>query len=143
MDQGVLENFKKRYSSKLLHIVLANDDELIENLKKVDMLDIVCWSASAWDELPEIFIVWSWRKPDEWWNQDSEQISIEESEHKEMSNENLELLSFMQKIPGCDNANQQDLVEWLATGDDFECDDNDIFELVRGKNDGEDEIDDE
>lgn len=59
---GVLEHIKKYiYSQKLLGFILSNDNsDLNQNLKKIDILDFICWISSAWDEVKPITIVESW-----------------------------------------------------------------------------------
>jgi len=52
MDQGVLEATKKRYRYKLLESILLDDDvDVVQKLKKIDMRDVVHGIHEAWNEV--------------------------------------------------------------------------------------------
>lgn len=104
MDQGVLAALKKRYRRKLLsHILVAveDDQDLVQNLKKVDLLDVIGWIAEAWTELNPITIVRSWRKL-----LDNEGNEFPDN-HDE---EDAGLVGLIQQVPGCEDANDADLM---------------------------------
>lgn len=64
MDQGVLISIKKRYRCKLLFLLFsnANGQELIQKLKKIDLLDVIGWVADSWNELEPLTLFHFWRK---------------------------------------------------------------------------------
>lgn len=64
MDQAVLKSLKKKYRSKILNFVLTGNDDvnLVENMHKVDVLDVIRWISMSWEEIPPITFVRSWRK---------------------------------------------------------------------------------
>ena len=66
LDQGVLENIKRRYKRDLL-LRLLNDDvagsmNIAEFSKTLDIKDAVLMSATSWKEVETVTIVKSWRK---------------------------------------------------------------------------------
>ena len=66
MNQGVLENIKRRYKRDLL-LRLLNDDEvgsinIVEFSKTMNIKDAVLMSAKSWDEVEATTIVKSWSK---------------------------------------------------------------------------------
>lgn len=152
MDQGVLESFKKRYRSKLLSNILLNDEvDIVANLKKVDMLDVVRWVSMAWNEVEPLTIVRSWRKlldhraTNEWWGQGIEPAGGEGNfDDEEMNREDVQLLSLMEQIPGCSMTNEQDLADWMGRDNELEFTDDDILQLVTKKKEEEkDDMDDD
>jgi len=152
MDQGVLESYKRKYRKLLLDIILSDDaeDDYIELLKKIDMLDVVRWSAQAWNEVAPVTIVRSWRKvldhraTDQAWgnfaNQETDNLNdagdLEEVVNAEM--EENELVELLQKIPECRDFERADIREWMHKDDDIELADDDIVQLIN-----EEQIEDE
>lgn len=137
MDQGVLENLKKKYRRKLLSSVLNSDENLVQKLKEVDMVDVIRWIAASWDELLPITIVKSWKKILD--HKASNKFEGEETECDERTADDSELLELLRRIPECEDAVPQDVDEWMDQDDNFEYGDNDILELVTGKMNEEEE----
>jgi hypothetical protein len=57
MDQGVLEQLKKKYRRRLLSSLISaidNNEDYVTTLKKIDMLDVIRWSTEAWEEIPNL-----------------------------------------------------------------------------------------
>ncbi|GFR09827.1 jerky protein homolog-like [Trichonephila clavata] len=107
MNQGVLVILKKRYRHKLLSSLLsANDDGqgLVQNLKKISLLDVVGWIADAWNELESLTLVRSWTTfldP-----KGNEFVGHEDAE-------NVNLLDLLKKVPGCAEADENDVEQWF------------------------------
>lgn len=141
MDQGVLECLKKKYRHKLLSSVLSDtNDTMSQKLKKIDILDVIRWIADSWSEIEPITLVKSWRKlldhkaSDQWEEADTE-------DEQEIANEDLSLISLLQKFPGCDDIEQRDIIEWIRKDDDVEYTDDDIVQLVTRPDEEEEEDD--
>lgn len=61
----------------------------------------------------------------------------------EVVNENNKLVSLLEKVPGCENVNLEDIIEWLANDEVDEITDNDIVAMVLNEETVEDELIDE
>lgn len=107
MDQGVLVSLKRRFRHKLLSSLLsANDDgqDLTQNLKKIYLLDVVGWMVDTWNELETLTLVHSWQKL----------LDHERDEFVEHDDaENVNLLDFLKRVPGCAEAKENDVEQWL------------------------------
>lgn len=104
-------------------------------MKKVDLLNVARWVADVWNEVQSITIVKSWRKlldhkASNQWNAVTSIVTEESEDQKKVSKQDSEILSLLQKLPGCDNAVIQDVYEWMSKDDDFEYTDGDIVQLV-------------
>ena len=65
MDQGVLEDMKRRYKKSLLRSLLMADNDgksMIEFVKKINIKDVIYLVADAWDDIPSLTITKSWNK---------------------------------------------------------------------------------
>lgn len=67
MDQGLLENVKRRYRKFLLFSILTDDDDTnnegyIEKLEAVNIFNAIRLIAAAWNEVNTSKIIKSWRK---------------------------------------------------------------------------------
>ena len=141
MDQGILVTVKKIYRRKLLlSLVLAMDGghEMLDRLKNIDLLDVVGWIAESWDELEPISLVHSWRKLLD--------HSRNEFQQNKEERENPDLVDLLQRIPGCKEATDGDVGEWM--GQDENCEvlgDGEIVAIVKEKDmkDEEESEDDE
>lgn len=106
MDQGVLVSLKRRYRRKMLSSLLsANYDGqgLIQKLKTINLLDVVGWVTDAWNELESLTLVRSWRKL----------LDHEGNEFVEQDAENVNLLDLLKRVPGCAEANENDVEQWF------------------------------
>ncbi len=63
IDQGVLEMQKKKYQQHLSSLISAIDynEDYVTTLKKIDMLNVIRWLAKAWEEIPNLSLVMSWK----------------------------------------------------------------------------------
>ncbi|XKL62421.1 hypothetical protein PGB90_002254 [Kerria lacca] len=143
MDQGCLELFKRKYCYKLLSFILLDEEgDLIEKLKKVDMLDVVRWVFDSWNEIEPISMIRSWQKfldhraCDQFWLPNDDFKG--ERNEKKIEIENSRLLSLLKIIPGCETFEKQDLEEWMSADNNAEYMEDGIVQLVMiGKSDEE------
>lgn len=144
MDQGVLQALKKKYRRRLLSYIIAAIDntEVAAALQSVDMLDIIRWVSEAWDEIPSLTLVRSWkilldhRASDKW-------EVVEQQCDVENVTDNTELVSLLEKVPGCEEASLEDITEWLAKDEIEETTDEDIVAMVLNEQPIEEEQGDE
>lgn len=62
MDQHVIKSLKQRYKKRLLANVAADcTDGLINNLKKLNLKDVVFMIVDSWNEVPKSVIMNSWK----------------------------------------------------------------------------------
>lgn len=137
MDQGVLQNLKLGYRKKLLRFIIENDENsVVENLKKITIKDVIFWTAESWQNTTVNLIRKSWKNL---WP------SLEfETSTPVTQNNNSELLQLVQKIPGCEDANEDCLDEWATVDLNDGFSDQDIVNMVDGQpEEGEDVSDDE
>lgn len=147
MDQGILQLLKMKYRRRLLRYILTDDDSnLIDQLKKVDMLDVVRWISDSWNEIQPISLIRSWRKlldhqaSDKWWHLDS---NFEEDEGKEREDETSGLALLVKNIAGCENFENQDVEDWMKDDDGLELTEDDIVHLIVTEKEKEDMSDDD
>ncbi|XP_046686593.1 jerky protein homolog-like [Homalodisca vitripennis] len=136
MDQGVLVTLKKLYRKKLLSCLIQALDEgveLVDKLKKIDMLDVVGWISQAWDELNPLTLVRSWRKLlDHQGNEFNEEIKDDE------------LATLMEKIPGCEEASPTDVFEWMEQDEESgPTSEEEIVDALKSREDSEEESEDD
>ena len=65
MDQGVIENVKRRYKKKLLRRVIIADDQgqsIIDFIKSVNMSKVIQYVSESWDEVNANTLRKSWNK---------------------------------------------------------------------------------
>ena len=66
VDQGVLENLKRRYKRELMRKLLlqseSSEDSFISLSKKLTIKDAVYPSAKSWNEIPEVSLCRAWNK---------------------------------------------------------------------------------
>lgn len=138
MDQGVLAALKKRYRRKLLSsLILAMEEgnDLITKLKKIDLIDVIGWVSQCWNELEPITLVRSWRKlldhsGNEFFAQEKECDS--------------ELVTLMRNIPGCEDAVDDDVRDWMdLDGASEPLGEDEIVAAVKGRGAEEEEDDSE
>ncbi|XP_044311435.1 jerky protein homolog-like [Varanus komodoensis] len=130
MDQSVLETLKKKYRWRLLSSLISaidNNEDCVTTLKKIDMLDVIRWLAEAWEEIPNISLVKSWKIL---LDHEDGHFNLEPVCETEVEDENDKLVSLLEKVPGCDNVNAEDITEWMANDEADEITDNDIVEMM-------------
>lgn len=126
MDQHILQNVKLLYKKKLLRRLLSDENELplLEKLKTINMKDIIYWVAESWESVNENLIRKSWKKI--WPSLTYEEIPDLVTEETNV------LRGLMNNIAGCEEANNNDVEEWIgADGDGHEMfDEQQIIHMV-------------
>lgn len=125
MDQGVLETLKKKYRRKLLSKLIHAMDErsnTVEMLKQVNMKDVIFWISECWDEIETHTLARSWKIL----------LSEDESAQDLIHENNGNLIQLLQKIPGCEEAEDSDIQEWMNSDEQHELTDGDIIAMVNG-----------
>lgn len=134
MDQGVLEMMKRRYRKRLLQYLIAaidNNEDYLATIKKVDMLDVIRWVSESWEEIPNISLVRSWKiLLDHEGNNFNLASETEAVQGVEVESDNNELLSMLEKLPGCEEASAEDVREWMAGDEIEEISDSDFVQMV-------------
>ncbi len=134
MDQHVLQFLKLSYRKKLLRRILEDRDEtpsLIAKLKMINIKDVIYWVAEAWESTSENLLRKSWNKL--WPSLTYE----EQSNENVVINNVVQVQELLQNISGCEDANENDVNEWLqADENDHEIlDDQQIVEMVLNRPD--------
>lgn len=143
MDQGVIENIKRRYRKRLLQFLIEGIDdgaEVIQHLKLVNMKTVGYWAASSWDEIPKESLVKAWRKL--WPSVESLVFETNDSLQivRDDSDVNNEVFSNMFKLlPG--NVPDVEVEAWLSPSTDEQ--DLTDEEIIAAVNNTEDETDTE
>lgn len=122
MDQGVLECLKKKYRRRLLQFLLQNTEgegTVVEFLKKTTMKDVVYWVADSWDEVKAETLKKSWNN-----------ILKVDDNRNSIDEDDLPLQNLITKLPGCENASDNDVSEWMNSDDQFEVTDGSIVEML-------------
>lgn len=162
MDQGVLECTKLKYRKLLLDkLLLIEEDgdpnsDLIQQLKKIDILDVIRWSVKAWEQVEPVTIVRSWRKlldiraTDQAWGNFANlkegqfsDLNIGDLEGVVSPEEDVQVLELLNKIPGCSNIDMEGLKEWMNADQVPELTEDDIVQLVDEENESSDDENDE
>lgn len=111
MDQGVLAALKNKYRRRLLTCLITaidNDEDVLQRLKKVDVLDVIRWVSEGWEEISSISLVRSWKilldhKASDKWEE------TENNSENVVRSEDSQLISLLQKVPGCECADIEDV----------------------------------
>jgi len=105
MDQGVLQKLKQIYRKQFLQTLIEDDTvSLVAKIKQTNMKDVVYWSAESWESVTDKTLIKSWKKL---WPT----LQFEEDEPE---NDVTNLLQLVQRIPGCEEARETDVNEWMA-----------------------------
>ncbi|XP_050065139.1 jerky protein homolog-like [Aphis gossypii] len=111
MDQGVIEKFKRMYRKQMLRRLLLNEgtEESVVAFSKLLNLKHCCYmAADAWDNLTEENLRNAWKKL---WV-----VSVEFEAEEETDLNNLDdFVDLFNEIPGFNDCNYDDAVDWLAT----------------------------
>jgi len=111
MDQGVIEKFKRMYRKQMLRRLLLNEstEESVVAFSKLLNLKHCCYmAADAWDNLTEENLRNAWKKL---WV-----TSMEFEAEGETDLNNLDdFVDLFNEIPGFNDCNCDDAVDWLAT----------------------------
>lgn len=123
MDQGVFATLKKLYRRKFLSNLTNSLDEgnnFTETLRKINMKDVMFWIAECWNNIPPDTLPRSWK------------ILLSNEERQDIANEHLnnDLTDLLKKIPGCEDADNNDITEWMRYDEQYELTDSDIITMV-------------
>jgi len=130
MDQGVLQALKLKYRRRLLSYIISaidNEEDYVTALKKIDMLDVIRWVAEGWEEIPSMSIVSSWKIL---LDHDGNKFNEVDGGVFKNEVETDVVVSLLEKIPGCEEANTNDVNEWMNNDDEDELTDDDIIKMV-------------
>ena len=122
MDQHVLQHLKLSYRKKLLRRILS----LIQKLKMINIKDVIYWVAESWKYTSEHLLKKSWNKL---WPS----LTFEENSNQHADrNSVVQVQELLQNIPGCEDANANDVDEWLQADDNDHdiLNDQQIVEMV-------------
>lgn len=112
MDQGVLQALKLNYRKKFLRTLIEDDDSpltLLEKIKRLTVKDVVYWSAESWEGVTQQAIRKSWRKL---WT------TLDFVDSPDISADRETLLQLANEVPGCEEAVNVDIDEWMAADPD-------------------------
>lgn len=122
----------RHYRRLLLSSILENCDAdesvtISECLKKINLKDVVYWSATAWNNVSASNIQRSWNKilireaaPQDQ-NDDSEDNAVQRVEE------------ILKKIPGYEDINQPEIEDWINSEKKNEFSDEDFVNAIREK----------
>lgn len=130
MDQGVLEALKRNYRRILLSSLIEEIDEgrnVVEKLKKINMKDVAYWIAASWERVNADTIARSWKAL---LGEDNEETIHQQREKDESNTPIDDILPLLQKIPGCEDASENDVNLWLVSDEQNEVTDSEIVDMV-------------
>ncbi|XP_055933623.1 jerky protein homolog-like [Argiope bruennichi] len=131
MDQAVLVQLKKKFRRRLLSSLISaidNNGDYVTILKNIDMLDVIRWSSEAWEEIPNISLVRSWKIL---LDHEDGYFNPEPMCEIEMEDENAKLVALLEKVPGCEDITAKDITDWMANDEIHEITDNDFMGIVK------------
>lgn len=142
MDQGVIQALKLKYRRQLLRYLISavdNDEDYISALKKIDVLDVIRWVAEGWEEILPTTIVSSWKILLDHEGNKFKEIDGGQFKNYENKVEKENIVSLLEKIPGCEKVNENDVNEWVNNDDEDEITDDDIVKMVTNEECSEEE----
>lgn len=115
MDQGIIENLKRRYRSQLLHNALNAQKEkidIITFLKSISLKDVIYWISDAWIAVEPAMIKKCWKKL----------LSAKFFEHENEDNvtaefNTIDLLSDIRQLNDYENINEDVIQDWIMNDD--------------------------
>lgn len=105
MDQGILQTLKLIYRKKFLRTLIHDNIPLVQKIKQTNIKDVVYWTAEAWENVSDQVIRKSWKKL---WT------SLQFKDTPAGQDNEGHLLKLVQAIPGCEEAAEEDVAEWMA-----------------------------
>lgn len=143
MDQEILQNLKQGYKKRLLEKILSEERgvnnlplTLTEKLKKVNIKNVIDWIESSWADVSCEAIRRSWKNlwPD---------LKFEDLSSSKKEDQPEKLLDLVKSIPGCEEANTNDVEEWTDTVSEEVFTDEDIIAMVQNDDDSVSNSEDE
>ncbi|XP_055711347.1 jerky protein homolog-like [Phlebotomus papatasi] len=131
MDQNILETMKRKYKSMFVQFLLQNLDneqDLMESIKKTNILQAILWLSEAWDNVQSGTIARSWKGifTETYTPDDQEEIQqIENDQTDEIS----ELYELMNLLPVTEPLTQDDVQQW-CTDKSMEISNGEIIQMV-------------
>lgn len=112
MEEGVLENIKKRFRYQFLTSVYYSIEQgttIAEHLNKITMSEVLHWLAVSWNEITPFTISSLWKNCWPQMQDDGRVMSFSESPPPA----NSEFIAVLQRIQEFANINDDDLQDWL------------------------------
>jgi hypothetical protein len=139
VDWGVIESLKRRNRWKFVGVLLEKMEKmdsgngLVQAVKTINIKEVICMIAEAWDEILPTTLSKSWKKV--WPNmQQDTDLDMEKSVEPDVEIETTAIADEMRNLQGCEDIQKTDVIEWLATDDTAYCstdlDDNEIIVAV-------------
>ena len=130
LDQDIIECLKRHYRLKLTTNIVTNvdeDDDIHQCLRDINLKDVICWLASAWDEVSPNTIRNCWKKI---WPQI---LTIDLDSHEEDSIISDTKFYNLLKTAGIDYLDGNNLHKWLIGEDSSwtHLTDEDILNMVQ------------
>lgn len=141
MDQGTLETLKRNYRRNLLSSLINAMDEgedMVEKLRRINLKDVAYDVAQSWESVGANTIAKSWKIL---LQENQENSPDDENLQQQTEPENTTLLSLLRKVPGCADATEVDVNEWIVQDEEFEVTDEEIVNMVNEKEEEDDEAD--
>ncbi|KYN04682.1 Jerky-like protein [Cyphomyrmex costatus] len=115
LDQGIIENLKRKYRFKLLSSIISEQTrniDVITYLKSVTIKDAIYWISDAWDEVTTSTIFKCWKNilPKEF---------FENNNNSSLLESNAEIINYFHQINNYENINEEDVEEWIVRSDDI------------------------
>lgn len=140
MGQGTLEAMKRNYRRNLLSSLIDamdQEEDMVNKLRHLNLKDVAYYVAQAWESVGANTVAKSWKVL----LQENVESSGDENVQKETEPENTSLLPLLQQVPGCTNATEEDVNEWITQDEQYEVTDEEIVNMANGKGGEDDEED--
>ncbi|GBL97633.1 hypothetical protein AVEN_49139-1 [Araneus ventricosus] len=103
-------------------------DSVLQLIKKVTIKDVIYWVSESWDNVTRNCLVKSWKKL---WPSSADSSKVEQGEANKR-----EILPLIKCIPGCEDATEHTVTEWLSCyteANQLYTDEEEIISLVENK----------
>lgn len=135
MDQHVIQNVKIKYKKKILHDIVASDDDIATSIKKINLKDVAVMLSDVWSSIPEHLLMSSWKKlwPGE---------NVSEDQGNDV--DNIASLDQLQAEINCKlpQVSFEEIADWVNNPEEQVCsenlDDAEIVQRVTRQNECED-----
>lgn len=114
---------------------MEEGNDLINKLKKIDLMDVISWVSQCWNELEPMTLVRSWRKL---LDHSGNEFFAQEKEC------DTQFVNLTREIPGCEDAVEEDVRDWMELdGASEPLGEDEIVAAVKGRGMEEEEHDSE
>ena len=102
-----MTNLRETYTLQMRGILLLLFETIQQ--KQVNMKDVICWFSEYWDRIETCTLARSWKNL----------LSVYSEDHKieNIIHEINNVLHLLQKIPGCEEAVDRYIEEWINNYD--------------------------